>query len=35
VRSYAAIARLMDMGVKRVGASHTERILAECREAGG
>jgi deoxyribose-phosphate aldolase len=35
VRTYADVVRLMDMGVKRIGASQTERILAECREAGG
>ena len=35
VRTFADVARLMEMGVKRVGASQTERILAECREAGG
>jgi len=32
VRTFADIARLMDMGVRRVGASQTERILAECRD---
>jgi deoxyribose-phosphate aldolase len=35
VRSYADVARLMEMGVRRIGASQTERILAQCREAGG
>ena len=32
LRTYAAVARVMEMGVKRVGASRTESILAECRE---
>lgn len=35
VRSYVEVVRLMDMGVKRIGASETERILAQCRAAGG
>ena len=30
IRTYADVARVMDMGVKRVGASQTERILEEC-----
>jgi deoxyribose-phosphate aldolase len=34
VRTYADVARVMEIGVKRVGASQTERILAECREQG-
>jgi deoxyribose-phosphate aldolase len=34
VRTYADIARLMEMGVRRIGASQTERILAECRQPG-
>lgn len=32
LRTYADLARVMEMGVKRVGASQTESILAECRE---
>ncbi len=32
LRTYADVARVLEMGVKRVGASQTERILAECRE---
>jgi len=32
VRSYRHAARLLDMGVRRIGASQTERILAECRQ---
>ncbi len=34
LRTYADVARVMAMGVRRVGASQTERILAECREQG-
>jgi len=34
VRTYADVARLMAMGVKRIGASQTETILAQCRAAG-
>jgi deoxyribose-phosphate aldolase len=33
VRTYEHIARLMDMGVRRIGASQTEAILEECRRA--
>jgi deoxyribose-phosphate aldolase len=35
VRRYAEVVRLMEMGVKRIGASQTEGILAGCRAAGG
>ena len=31
VRTYIHVARLMEMGVRRIGASQTETILAECR----
>ncbi len=34
LRTYAAVARVMEMGVKRVGASQTESILAQCRDQG-
>jgi len=30
IRSYADMARVMEMGVRRVGASQTGRILEEC-----
>ena len=33
VRTYEHIARLMEMGVRRIGASQTEAILEECRRA--
>ncbi|MFB3881358.1 MAG: deoxyribose-phosphate aldolase [Armatimonadota bacterium] len=35
VRTYADAARMMGMGVRRIGASQTEKMLAECRAAGG
>lgn len=34
VRTFAHVARLRDMGVRRIGASRTESILEECRRAG-
>jgi deoxyribose-phosphate aldolase len=34
LRTYADVARVIEMGVKRVGASQTGSILAECREQG-
>ncbi len=32
IRTYADIARVMEMGVKRIGASQTGKILEECAE---
>ena len=34
IRTYEHVVRLRDMGVRRVGASQTERILAECERQG-
>jgi len=33
VRTYEHLARLVEMGVRRIGASQTEAILEECRRA--
>ncbi|UCC68214.1 MAG: deoxyribose-phosphate aldolase [Armatimonadota bacterium] len=35
VRTYAHVARLKEMGVRRIGASRTEQILEECRRESG
>jgi deoxyribose-phosphate aldolase len=35
VRTHAHVARLRDMGVRRIRASQTEQILAWCRKAQG
>ena len=34
VRTYAHVLRLREMGVRRIGASQTESILAECEAQG-
>jgi deoxyribose-phosphate aldolase len=34
VRTYAHVLRLKEMGVRRIGASRTEQILAECERQG-